>query len=155
MRKVFFIIFALIVAAPIWSSSALAQKPSEAKPDAQKPATNFLSSSAAYAELLLRRTELQSEIESLIIDYTEDFPKVKEDRYAMSLIDRDIARLGKTKAIESSKLTLALGKLMIRKIELETDLWNLQKNYQDGHPDVKKARRKLEIYDTAIEQILN
>ena len=155
MRKFFFITCVTILAIPICSLAAWAQKSSETKPDAQKQAASVLQSSPAYAELLLKRTELQSELESLILDYTEEFPKVKEDRFMMALIDRDIARLGKTKASESSKLTLALGKLMARKIELETDLWNLQKSYQDGHPDVKKAKRKLEIYDTAIDQILN
>jgi len=44
---------------------------------------------------------------------------------------------------------------MLRRIELETDLVNLQKNYKEEHPDVKRAKRKVEIYESAISDILN
>jgi len=109
----------------------------------------------AYAELQLRRTELVSELESLLLDYNEEYPKIKELRNTISLVDRDIARISKVKTGESSKLTLALGKLMLRRIELEADLWNLQKNYKEEHPEVKRAKKKVEIYESAITDILN
>jgi len=112
-------------------------------------------SSPAYAELQLRRTELVSELESLLLDYNEEYPKIKELRNTISLVDRDIARISKVKTGESSKLTLALGKLMLRRIELEADLWNLQKNYKEEHPEVKRAKKKVEIYESAITDILN
>ncbi len=111
-------------------------------------------SSPAYAELLLRRTELSSNLESLVLEYTEEFPKVKEIRHVLTLIDRETERIAKVKEADVSKLTLALGKLLVRKIELETELWSLQKNYKDEHPDVKRAKRKVEIYETAIGEIL-
>ncbi|HSK72937.1 MAG TPA: hypothetical protein VK892_14645, partial [Pyrinomonadaceae bacterium] len=38
-------------------------------------------SSPAYAELLLRRTELAAQVEDMQVDYTEDYPKLKESRY--------------------------------------------------------------------------
>ncbi|MEO6333551.1 MAG: hypothetical protein ABIO91_01075 [Pyrinomonadaceae bacterium] len=123
-----------------------------------KPAGDDLAqmrSSAAFAELKLKRTELVSELESLILDYTEEFPKVAEMRFTVTLIDRDIARLAKVKSSEASKLTLALGKLMVRRVELETDVWGLQRSYKDEHPDVKRAKRKLEIYEAAVNEILN
>ena len=128
------------------------------KPPAVKPAADDLApikSSPAYAELQLKRTEILSDLESLLLEYTEDFPKIKEFRNMITLIDRDIARISKVKPADATKLTLALGKLMVRRIELETDLWNLQRSYQDGHPDVKRAKRKVEIYETAISDILN
>jgi hypothetical protein len=112
-------------------------------------------SSPAFAELQLRKTELLSDLESLMVAYTEDFPKIKEIRFVVTLIDRDIARISKVKPAESSKLTLALGKLMVRRIELETELWDVQKTYKDEHPDVKRAKRKVEIFEAAINEILN
>ncbi len=57
-------------------------------------------------------------------------------------------------ATESGKLTLALGKLIVRKIELETDLWNLRRQYNDEHPEVKRAKRKVEVFERAIKEIL-
>ena len=157
IKPSFFIrIFVLTMLSVGLGSAAFGQAAAAKKPDAEKPAVGAAAAaSPAYAELLLRRTELQSELEALVLDYTEEFPKVKEIRFVVGLMDRDAARLAKVKPSESAKLTLALGKLLIRRIELETDMWNLQKNYKDEHPDVKRAKRKVEIYETAISEILN
>ncbi|HLA95873.1 MAG TPA: hypothetical protein VK612_09145 [Pyrinomonadaceae bacterium] len=111
-------------------------------------------SSPAWAEILLRRTELEADLESLILEYTEDFPKVKESRYELEVLNKYAATLLLIKPAESSKLTLALGKLLVRKADIETDLWKLQQSYADGHPDVKRAKRRLEIYEKAIKEIL-
>lgn len=139
----------MAAAAPFFSQST----PSK-KTEPTVMAATEVSSSPAYAELLLRKTDLRSELESLVLDYTEEHPRIREIRFILLLIDRDILRLKSVKAGEGSKLTLALGKLMLRKIELETDLWKLQSNYQDGHPDVKRAKRKVEIYESSVAEIL-
>ena len=55
-------------------------------PDSGKAAADAVSSSPAYAELLLRRTDLTAELESLLIDYTDDYPKVKELRYTLDAL---------------------------------------------------------------------
>ena len=132
----------------------LAEKPPAEKQVAETKQPSSAASSAAYAELLLKKTELQSDLESLVVEYTEEFPKVKEIRFVLGLFDRDIARLARVKPTDSEKLTVALGKLMIRRIELETDLWNLQRSYKDEHPDVKRAKRRVEIFDKAISEII-
>ena len=140
-----------LMASAVASFGQAADKRSETA----KPSANPAASSPAYAELLLKKTELQSDLESLVLEYTEEYPKVKEIRYVLSLLDRDIARLAKVKASDSGRLTLALGKLLARRIELETDLWGLQRNYKDEHPDVKRAKRRVEIYENAIAEIIN
>jgi hypothetical protein len=139
----------------IFAASSPAQRPAE-KPaeQAKSQVANPAASSPAYAELLLRKTELQSELEALVLEYTEEFPRVKELRHVLGLIERDIARVSKVKAAESGRLSLALGKLMLRRIELETEMWKLQNNYKDEHPDVKRAKRKVEIFESAISEIL-
>ena len=116
--------------------------------------TLAIRSSAAYAEVLLRRTELESELESLLMEFTEEYPKVKANRHSLAQLQKQADILLATKAAEASKLTLALGKMIVRKVELETDLWALQQTLADGHPDVKRAKRRVEIYDNAIKEIL-
>ena len=111
-------------------------------------------SSAAYAELLLKKTELQSELEGLLLDYTDEYPRVKELRYVLSLFDRDTLRLANVKPADAGKLTQALGKMMMRKLELETELWRLEGNYKDEHPEVKRAKKRVQIFEEAIAQIL-
>ena len=111
-------------------------------------------SSPAYAELLLRRTERTAELEELLLDYTEEYPKVKEIRFELSLIQKETDKVLTVNQAEASRLTLALGKMLVRKIELEVVLWNLRIQYKDDQADVKRARRKIEVYEKAIKEIL-
>ena len=141
----------VIVAA---AAASFAQTPPPKKPEVAKVIPVEVSSSPAYAEVLLRKTELMAELESLILEYTEEFPRVKEIRHVLTLLERDTLRLSKVKPADASRLTLALGRLIVRRIELETDLWKLQANYQEEHPDVKRARKKVEIYESSISEIL-
>ena len=113
-----------------------------------------IKSSPAYAEILLRKTERVANLEDLLVEYTEDFPKVKELRYELNLINNEMRRILAVNAADAEKLTLALGKLMLRKIDLEIEYTNLQTQYKDEHPDVKQAKRKVEIFEAAIKEIL-
>jgi hypothetical protein len=112
-------------------------------------------SSPAYAEVLLRRTERESELEEFLLDYTEEFPKVKEIKFELGLLNKEMDKILAVNTAESGKLTLALGKLIVRKIELETDLWNLRRQYDNDHPEVKRAKRKLEVFEKAVKEILS
>ena len=111
-------------------------------------------SSPAYAELLLRKVERESELEEFALDYTDEFPKVKEIKFELNLLNQAMDRILAVKAADSSKLTLALGKLLVRKTELGTDLYKLHQQYTDERPEVKRLRRKIEIYEKAIKEIL-
>ena len=114
-----------------------------------------IKSTPAYAEIVLRRAELESELESFLVGYTEEFPKVKEIRYEMETLKKEFSRLsGLIKPAEMSKLSPALGKLLVRKATLETDLWSLRLKYADDHTDVKRAKRRVEIYETAVKSII-
>lgn len=111
-------------------------------------------SSPAYAELLVQKTEFEAQLEDFAGDYTEDFPKIKELRFELALIEKAANRFLAVGAGDVPKLSLALGKLTLRKIELETSLWNLQKQYKDDYPDVRRLKRKIEIFERAIREIL-
>jgi hypothetical protein len=147
------IVFILLL---VLSASLLVQ--AQTKPAATKPlaanASQAVKSSPAYAEVLLRKTEIYAELEELLIRYTEEFPRVKELRLEQDLLQNEMKRLLTVNASESSKLTLALGKLMVRKAELETNLRQLQKQHTDTHPDVQRAKRKVEIFEQGIKEIL-
>ncbi len=129
-----------------------AQAKSDIKPAPET--VKAVKSSAAYAEILLQKTELEAELEDLLVAYTLEFPKVKEIQFQLGLIKIEMDKLFTVKPAESQKLTLALGKLLVRKIELETDLWNLKKQYSDDHPEVKKAKRKVLVFESAIKDVL-
>lgn len=111
-------------------------------------------STPAYAEVILRRAEIESELEGLLLDFTEDYPKVKQSRFGLANLRKQADMLLAVKPAEHSRLTLALGKLLVRRNDLETDLWVLQQSFADEHPDVKRARKKVEIFERAIKEIL-
>ncbi len=111
-------------------------------------------STAAYAEIALKRADAEAELESLLVEYTAEFPKVRELKYSLTRIDLEVARLRAIKPAERERATSALGKLMIRKVDAELDLWKLSQDYADAHPEVKRAKKKVEIYEKAIKEIL-
>ena len=49
--------------------------------------------SAAYAEVLLRKTEVQAELEAMLPDYTEENPRVIDARFEIGVLTRDIDRI--------------------------------------------------------------
>lgn len=122
----------------------------KAKADPYRP----VRSSAAYAEVVLRETELRAEIEALSGEYTDEFPKLKEARFALGLVQKEKARLLMSDPAESEKLTLSLGKIMVRKVEAEVELWRSQQSLADSHPEVKRAKRKVDVFESAIKEIL-
>ena len=129
-------------------------KPKIARTTPAKQSVSVIKFSPAYAELLLRKTERESELEEFLLDYTEEFPKVKELRFELDLLNAEMNKILAVNASDAGKLTLALGKLIVRKTELEVDVWNLKRQYSDDHLEVKRARRKLETFEKAIKEIL-
>jgi len=109
---------------------------------------------AAYAEVALKRADVEAELESLLVEYTDEFPKVKELKYTLTRIDAEGGRLSGIKPADRDRATAALGKLMVRKVEAEIELWKVQQDYADNHPDVRRAKKKVEIYEKAIKEIL-
>lgn len=113
-----------------------------------------IKSSPAYAELLLHKTELESDLDSLLVDYTEEYPRVKAIRLELGFLKVEMDRLLAVKVADTGRLSQALGRLMLRKVELETELDALRVQYKDDHPDVRKARKKIDAFESAIKEIL-
>jgi hypothetical protein len=137
-----------------WVGNAQQETPGAKKPPAVNPPVSPLKSSAAYAEVLLRKTEIEADLESMLVDFTEEYPKVKEARLEFGLIQKEIDRLAAVKPADAGKLSAALGKLMVQKVTLETDLAILRGNHDDKHPDVISAKKKVDIFEKAIRDIL-
>lgn len=134
------------------SASALGQTQPKAVPTST--IVHSLKSTAAYAEVALKRADVEAELESLLVEYTAEYPKVKEFKYALTRIDAEALRLGSIKGADRDRATPALGKLMVRKVEADVELWKVQQDYADSHPDVRRAKKKVEIYEKAIKEIL-
>ncbi|GIU81209.1 MAG: hypothetical protein KatS3mg006_0273 [Pyrinomonadaceae bacterium] len=132
------------------STTAFSQTQNPKKSEISNPIT----SSPAYAEVLLRKVELESSLEDLLVEFTDDSPKVKETRYELELMNKELEKIRAMNPNDASKLTLALGKLIIRKVQLEVDLWLLLQRYTEEYEGVKRARKKLVVFENAIKEIL-
>jgi hypothetical protein len=119
-----------------------------------EPSVGNSTATAAFAEIALKRTEFEADLEALLVDYTDDFPRVKELRFALTKVEAESERLKALKAADHDRATSALGKLMVRKVEAEIELWKLQQSYADGHPEVRRAKKRVEIFEKAIKEIL-
>ena len=146
------VLFPLILVCFFLTTSATGQTQKQA---AKIDPFKALRSTAAYSEVLLKETELKAEVESLAGEYTDEHPKLKESRFALGAVQKEKARLLTTHPAEAEKLTLSLGKIMVRKVDAEVELWRLQQSLADNHPDVKRAKKKVEVFEAAIKEILD
>lgn len=115
---------------------------------------NSIKSSPAYAEILLRKTEIEADLVSFSEDYTDTNPKVIDAKFELALLTRELDRLFGVRPSDIAKLTEAAGKLIVRHAALETELNRLQRSYNNDHPQVKRARRKAEYFAAAVKEIL-
>lgn len=121
---------------------------------ADKEDAGPIRSSPAYSEILLRKTELQADLEALSADYTEANPKIVDLRVELAALDKSLEKVFGVKPSDTGKLTLALGKLIVRKATLVTELTRLSRSYNKDHPDVKRAKRRVEIFEASIKEVL-
>lgn len=111
-------------------------------------------SSPAFAEVILKKAVLEAELEELLVRYTNEFPKVAEMRFELVELERAIGKLLEVPEDKASKLTLALGKMLVQRAEYARELDVLKRKYEDSHPEVKRTAKKLEIFDKAVKKIL-
>lgn len=155
--KISLIIANIIVLTTIGSASAaFAQAPTETRsqPAASTGEAGPIRSSAAYAEILLRKTELQAEIESVASEYTDENPRMLDLRFELAALERSLTRVFGVKPNDTGKLTQALGKLIVKKTSLETEQARLARRYDAEHPEIRRAKRRVEIFESAISEIL-
>ena len=150
MKYLFSLAFSMIFSLSIFAQT----DDKKVKLDYSTPTSKAIKSSPAYATLILKRTNVRAELEEMLVTYTEDFPKVVDARHEIDLINYQLSRLLDTKVTDSCKLSDSLGKLMLQRTEIEMLIWNLKKKYNDEHPEVKRAKKKLEIFEKAIAEIL-
>lgn len=138
------IIFVLLLSAAAWSQG-IEKSAGEVGP---------IRSSAAYAEILLRKTEITADLDAFSADYTEANPKVIDLRAELASLDRSLEKVFTVKPSDTVKLTQALGKLIVKKAELDAAFTRLTRSYNKDHPEVRRAKRRVEIFEASIGEIL-
>lgn len=155
MKKVFYITGFLLIAFSFQISYG--QKKSKKKTPAQQqtqPQQVAAKATPAYAELVNRKVEVEADYKELLVDYTEENPKVKIKKAELTSINLELAKITVMDASMIQKLTASFGKLLLRKIELEREVHELQLKFSEEHPSVIKAKEKVAVLDQEIQKIL-
>lgn len=121
---------------------------------AEKPVTAAVANSAAFAEIYAGKVEAEADLKVLTMDLTEDAAQVREKKLERDLLARAIRWLEALPAASQPKLTMALGRLAVRKAQAEANLKTVSQDYADEHPTVKKARARLAVYNSELEKLL-
>src|SRR5580765_1762246 len=88
----FMLKLAPVAALLILVSTAFVYSQTGEKPAIQTEA-GPIRSSAAYSEILLRKTELKADLEALSADYTESNPKIIDLRFEIAALDRSLEKV--------------------------------------------------------------
>ena len=108
----------------------------------------------AYAEVLLRKTELLADLDAFTPDYTDANPKILDLRAELASLDKSLDRILAVRSAQAGRLTEALGRMMVKKAALEADLQRLTRQYNKDYPEVKRAQRRVDLYESSINDIL-
>jgi len=144
MRRVLLTIIVCAAAAMIFASGAAAQDKGNLS----------VKASPAFAEVLLRKTDLAAEAEAIGADHTDESPKMLDLRYEIAGLDRYLAKMLALAPTDTARLTIALGKLIVKRMSLDAELSRLSRTLNSAHPDYKRAQKRVAVFDAAIKEIL-
>src|SRR4051812_6938086 len=97
-------------------------------------------SSSSYAEGFLKKTQVEADLASIAGDYTETHPKLAELNDGLASLTKAIDRLNSVPAADASRLTEALGRLMVERSAVDAELSRLRRGYTDQSPQVQRAK---------------
>jgi hypothetical protein len=118
----------------------------------EKPAK--IADTGAFAEVYAAKVEVETELKVLTMDYADETPQVREKKLERDLLEREIRWLEALPSTAHEKMNFALGRLLVKKTQAEAALKNLLQNYADEHPLVKKARTRIEVYNSEVQKLL-
>lgn len=120
----------------------------------QAPAVSKVADTGAYAEVYAARVEAEADLKVLSTDLTEETIQVREKKLERDLLAREIRWLEALPLVSHDKMTMALGRLLVRKTQAEVSLKMLSENYAESFPAVKKAHTKIGVYNDEIQKLL-
>ena len=110
--------------------------------------------SPAYAVLVLRRAAVAADLAGLSSRFTDDAWEVRDKRFELSALSREMERMQKVGRGNVPKLTDAYGNLILSKVALEVELNGLLSSYTPEFPHVKKKRVELAALEREIESLV-
>ena len=144
----------LVLVLAFFPAATLAQKPAatlaqKASEPEQNPRTT-----QAYCMLIQEKVKLQAELESLLIEYSSDWPKSKMLQFKLDTLKSEMKKMAEVEESKVIKLTAGYGSLVLRRIVLATDAHVLLEEEEQEWPTFKQKQRELELLDKEIQKLM-
>ena len=136
----------LVLVLAFFPAATLAQKASEPE---QNPRTT-----QAYCMLIQEKVKLQAELESLVSEYSSDWPKSKRVQFELDTLKSEMKKMAEIEESKVIKLTAGYGSLVLRRIALATDAHVLLEEEGPEWPTLKQKQRELELLDKEIQKLM-
>lgn len=143
--KRFLSAFALV--AILSSAAAYAQKISNSPP--AEPRTT-----PAYATLIQRKVKVQAQLESLLEEYSSEWPQAKTFQFELASLKIEMKKMLEVPDEKVSKLTSGYGTLILRRVSLDAEIQSLLLQYEPTYPGLKEKQRELELLDKETQKIM-
>jgi len=108
----------------------------------------------AYSMLIQRKVKVQAELETLLNQYTSEWPAAKRLRYELDAIEAEMNTMAETMAPKIVRLTSGYGSLILRKISLTAELQALLQGYGSDWPEAKTRRKELNLLEGELQEIM-
>jgi hypothetical protein len=108
----------------------------------------------AYGLLVQRKVKVQAQLETLLAEYSSDWPAAKKLQFELDALKLEMKKLAETDGAQIPKLTNGYGTLLLRKASLESEIQSLSEEQGSDWPDLKQKRRELELLDTELKKLM-
>ena len=109
---------------------------------------------AAYARLVLRKATVESEVAELSATLTNEHPSLTAKRFELRAIGLEMDKMRMFEQSRVSKLSAAVGDLIVSKVAVQVELHALRARLTRQHPDVTKKSDELAALEREIENVL-
>jgi uncharacterized protein involved in exopolysaccharide biosynthesis len=108
----------------------------------------------AYGALVLRKAKVEAELSKLSQELTNEHPSLDSKRFELRAIRREMAKMRAVETPHVSKLSSAVGNLILSKVALQVELNDLLVRLKPQHSDVTKKEFELATLAREIENVL-
>jgi hypothetical protein len=109
----------------------------------------------AYSMLIERRVKVQAELETLLNEYSSEWPPAKKLQAELDALKIEMKKMSETEQPLIPKLTSGVGALILRKATLITEIKMMAEERESEWPEAKEKQRELELLNKQIEKILS
>jgi hypothetical protein len=109
--------------------------------------------SEAYSLLIQRKAKVQSELDTLVTQYSSEWPPAKQLQFELDALKSEMKKMSEVDQSKVSKLTSGYGRLILRKVYLAGEIQLLLQEESSEWPLTKEKQRELELLDKEIQKL--